>query len=261
MKISDHFDGQKFHNLRDVAARPFSEVPRMMAERGTPWPAVPVVPQQPGALGEATAIITFIGHATFLIQTPAGNVLWDCVALLDDATVEKINALGGLAAIAISHPHFHTTIVEWSRAFDAPVHIHRDNQPWVMRPDETAIAYWQGEAFEPLLGTTLIHCGGHFPGGTVLHWAGGAQGKGALLTGDVIQVGLDRKTVSFMYSYPNYIPLSPRTVRQIVEAVEPFEFDQIYGAWFGRNILKDAKQVLRYSADRYLSAISDDRSS
>jgi len=78
MKRSDHFDGQKFHNLRDVAARPLSDVPRMMTERGTPWPAqVPVVPQQPGALGDATAVITFIGHATFLIQTQTGNILTD----------------------------------------------------------------------------------------------------------------------------------------------------------------------------------------
>jgi hypothetical protein len=71
----------------------------------------------------------------------------------------------------------------------------------------------------------------------------------------VIQVGQDRKTVSFMYSYPNYIPLNAETVRRIVGAVEPYPFDQIYGAWFGQNILHNAKQVLHYSADRYIGHI------
>src|SRR6266849_11193792 len=49
----------------------------------------------------------------------------------------------------------------------------------------------------------LVHCGGHFEGGTVLHWPGGANGKGALLTGDLITVVQDRRYVSFMRSYPN----------------------------------------------------------
>jgi hypothetical protein len=91
----------------------------------------------------------------------------------------------------------------------------------------------------------------------VLHWAGGANGKGALLSGDVIQVCADRKSVSFMYSFPNYIPLKATAVRRIVKAVEPYPFEQIYGAWVGQNILGDAKQVLHRSAERYISAISE----
>jgi hypothetical protein len=66
---------------------------------------------------------------------------------------------------------------------------------------------------------TLIRCGGHFEGGTVLHWAGGSGGKGALLTRDIIQVAPDRKNVSFMYSYPNYIPLPASAIERIVKAV------------------------------------------
>src|SRR5947207_4740257 len=75
-----------------------------------------------------------------------------------------------------------------------------------MRPDN-AIVFWEGESRTLAEGLTLVRCGGHFDGGTVLHWAGGAEGRGALLTGDIIQVVPDRKHVSFMYSYPNYIPL------------------------------------------------------
>ncbi len=66
-----------------------------------------------------------IGQRAFLIQTPRGNLLWDCVGLIDDATISRIKELGGIAEIAISHPHYYTSMVEWSRAFgDPPIHIH-----------------------------------------------------------------------------------------------------------------------------------------
>ena len=198
-----------------------------------------------------------IGQRALHVRTAGGNILWDCISLIDDRSVGAVQALGGVSAIAISHPHYYSSMVEWSRALgDVPVYLHAADGDWVKRP-HPAIVFWHGDTHELAPGLTLIRCGGHFPGGTVLHWSGGAGGKGALLTGDVIQVGQDRKTVSFMYSYPNYIPVSARTVREIVAAVEPFEFDHIYGAWFGQNILSNAKQALRYSADRYIAAITD----
>jgi len=198
-----------------------------------------------------------IGQRALHVRGSGGNLLWDCISLIDDRSLGAVQALGGVSAIAISHPHYYSSMIEWSRALgNIPVYLHAADGEWVMRP-HPAIVFWHGETHPLAPGLTLIRCGGHFPGGTVLHWSGGAGGKGALLTGDVIQVGLDRKTVSFMYSYPNYIPLNTRTVRRIVDAVEPFDFDQIYGAWFGQNILKNAKQALGYSAERYIAAISD----
>ncbi|HEU5304903.1 MAG TPA: hypothetical protein VFU40_09700 [Gemmatimonadales bacterium] len=198
-----------------------------------------------------------IGQRAIHLRATGGNVLWDCISLIDDRSVNAVQALGGVTAIAISHPHYYSSMVEWSRALgDVPVYLHAADGEWVMRP-HPAIVYWQGETHEVAPGLTLIRCGGHFPGGTVLHWAEGAQGRGVLLSGDVIQVCPDRKSVSFMYSFPNYIPLSARTVRQIVAAVEPYSFDQIFGAWFGLNITRDAKQVLHRSADRYIAAIAE----
>ena len=127
-------------------------------------------------------------------------------------------------------------MVEWSRALgDAPIYLHAADSQWVVRHDR-AIVFWDGESRELLPGVTLVRCGGHFAGGTVLHWADGADGLGAPLTGDVIMVSQDRRTVGFMYSYPNYVPLGAAAVRRIGEAVEPFEFEQVYGAWFGQNI-------------------------
>jgi hypothetical protein len=147
-------------------------------------------------------------------------------------------------------------MVEWSRAFgDVPIYLHAADRQWVMRPDK-AIVFWDAETKTLGDGLTLIRCGGHFDGGTVMHWPGGAGGKGALLTGDIIQVVADRKHVSFMRSYPNYVPLSAAAVERIVQAVEPFEYERVYGAFWDTVIDRDGKAAVARSAERYLRAIS-----
>jgi glyoxylase-like metal-dependent hydrolase (beta-lactamase superfamily II) len=195
-----------------------------------------------------------IGQRALLVTRPEGNVLWDCIPLLDGALVEMIRGIGGIGAIAISHPHYYASMVEWSRAFGCPIYLHAADRRWVMRPDP-AVRFWEGETQEIEGGLTLVRCGGHFDGGTVLHWPEGADGRGAILSGDILQVVQDRRWVSFMYSYPNFIPLSASAVERIVRSVEPFAFDRIYGAWWGKTVLKDAKEAVRRSAERYLRAI------
>ena len=96
-----------------------------------------------------------IGQRAFLVRTAEGNVLWDCVPPLDDATVAAVEKLGGLAAVAVSHPHYYTTMVEWSHAFGrVPVHIHESDARWVMRPDP-AVAFWRGGT-KPLFGGLML---------------------------------------------------------------------------------------------------------
>ncbi len=198
-----------------------------------------------------------IGQHAHLIQTPRGNVLWDCISYLDDETVGQVRGLGGLAAIAVSHCHFYSSMVPWSRAFGGvPILLHADNRPWVMRPDER-IRFWDGETCEVLPGATLVRCGGHFPGATVLHWADGAAGGGALFTGDTIMVVPDTRWVSFMYSYPNVIPLNATQVRRIVAAIEPFAYERVYGAWPDRIVERDGKGAVKRSAERYIRHIQD----
>lgn len=209
---------------------------------------------EPGLIGIGTTPNFAIGQRALLLKTEQGNVLWDCITFIDDATVEIVRALGGIAAIAISHPHYYASMVEWSRAFGAPIYLHAADRRWVMRPDP-AVAFWEGETQQIAPGVTLIRCGGHFAGGTVLHWAGGAAGKGALLSGDIVQVGLDRK-VSFMRSYPDLIPLDASSVQRIADVLAPYPFDPIYGAWWERIITSGGKAALAYSVSRYLKAIS-----
>ncbi|MFN8375064.1 MAG: MBL fold metallo-hydrolase [Anaerolineae bacterium] len=197
-----------------------------------------------------------IGQTAHLVQTPRGNVLWDCITLLDDDTIKQVQALGGISAIALSHPHYYSTIVEWSHAFGGvPIYIHAADYQWVTRPDPV-IDFWEGDTLQILEGLTLIHCAGHFEGSAVMHWAAGAEGKGVLLTGDSIDVAPDARYVSFMRSYPNLIPMNPARIRRIVATVEPFAFDRIYEA-FGGVVTTNAKESVRVSAERYIKAITD----
>jgi glyoxylase-like metal-dependent hydrolase (beta-lactamase superfamily II) len=210
--------------------------------------------EEPGLTGIGTHPSFAIGQRALLVQAPGGNILWDCISLLDGPTRAVVGALGGIAGIAISHPHYYSAMVEWAHAFDAPIYLHAADKEWVMRPDP-AVVYWDGETRELGEGLTLIRCGGHFAGGTVLHWAAGADGRGALLSGDILQVVQDRRYVSFMYSYPNLIPLPAAAVRRIADAVAPYAFDRLYGAWWGRVVQEGAKAAVERSAARYIAAL------
>jgi hypothetical protein len=211
--------------------------------------------EAPHLLGIGTEPDFAIGQRALLLQSAGGNLLWDCVSLLDDRTIAEVNGHGGIRAIAISHPHFYSSMVEWADHFDAQILLHAKDREWIMRRspriqfwEETTLPFWDG--------LTLINCGGHFEGGAVLHWPAGADGKGALLTGDIITVAQDRRYVSFMRSYPNLIPLGANAIHRIFDAIEPFSFDQIYGGWWKANVSADAKNAVTRSAERYLRAIS-----
>ena len=209
----------------------------------------------PGVTGIGTEPGFAIAQRALLVQTRAGNILWDSITLVDEASISAVRKLGGISAIAVSHPHYYSSMVEWSHAFGrAPIYLHAADRQWVMRPDP-AIVFWEGETRPLGEGVTLIRCGGHFEGAQVMHWAGGADGRGALFTGDVIKVSMDRRDVSFMYSYPNLIPLPAASSHRIVGAVEPFAFDSIYGAWWEHIVHRGAKAAVARSAERYLRAI------
>ena len=207
------------------------------------------VREEAGLVGIGTEPAFAIGQRALLVPAGGCNVLWDCISLLDDETVTAVEERGGLRAIAISHPHYYSSLVEWSRAFDdVPVYVHRDDRQWVLRPDR-CVEEWAGETLDLGDGLTLVRCGGHFAGGQVLHV------DRTLLSGDIVQVIPDRSFVSFMYSYPNLIPLDAPAIRGIVAALEPFEFDRIVGAWWGRVVPADGKAIVRRSGERYLRAI------
>ncbi|PIJ46162.1 MBL fold metallo-hydrolase [Tatumella sp. OPLPL6] len=192
-----------------------------------------------------------IGQRAFIIQTPEGNILWDCIACLDEATKTLIHALGGLTAIALSHPHYYTTMQDWAAEFNAPIYLHSDDQQWIMRRSP-AIKLWEGESLSLTPQIRLIRLGGHFAGGSVLHWS---TEEGVLLAGDIIQVTPGADAVSFMWSYPNLLPLPAQSVCSIRDRLAPLRFAKIYGAFNGQNILQRGDDIVRQSSAKYLSCL------
>jgi hypothetical protein len=198
----------------------------------------------PGLLGIGCEPSFAIGQRALLVE----GVLWDCQALLDDEIAERI---GRLDAIAISHPHYYSTMGEWADRFECPVYLHAADREWIMRP-HPRLELWDGDELELKPGLTLLRLGGHYPGGTVLHWAAGD----ALLSGDIVQVIPDRAHVGFMWSYPNLIPLPPAEVERIAARLEPWQFERIVGAWWGRIVRADGSEVVRRSAERYVRRVA-----
>jgi hypothetical protein len=213
--------------------------------------------EEPGLVGLGIKPGFAIGQRALLVRTPHGNVLWDCISLLDDTARRRIADLGGIDAICMSHPHFYAANVEFAEAFDARVLIPRADAQWIGRTSPR-IEFFDDEV-EPVPGVTLARIGGHFDGAAVLHWPAGADGRGALLTGDTITVVQDREWVSFMWSYPNLIPLDEHAVQDIARRVERFRFDRVYGGWWGRIVVDDGAAAVRRSADRYVARLHGER--
>jgi glyoxylase-like metal-dependent hydrolase (beta-lactamase superfamily II) len=212
---------------------------------------------EPGLLGIGVDPPVAIGQRALLVRTAEGNLLWDPPGYLDELSVQAVADAGGLRAVAASHPHFYGSITEWGRIFDAEVLLSEADAAWLTRPPERPPVTWSG-SLTVLPGVTLVQCGGHFPGSAVLHWAEGAGGAGALLSGDTIFVTPGEDRVTFVRSAPNRLPLPERAVRRVVEAVRPYAFDRIYGGWWKPVLRRDARAVVERSAERYIQWLRGD---
>ena len=190
-----------------------------------------------------------IGQQTMVVRTPEGTLLFDCVGYIDDAAVDVVRSLGPTLAVGASHPHMYGAQTEWAKALGGvPVLIAERDREWVRRADPLVELYHERREVAP--GLTLHRVGGHFRGQAVVEWATGNDGKGVLLAGDAIFPNPDRRSVSFLRSYPNRIPLSGNVVQRIATQIESLHFDRLYNN-FGAVVPADAKRVVRYSADRH----------
>ena len=196
-----------------------------------------------------------INQRAFLLETDAGNILWECVPIVTEEAIDAIKARGGLDRIVISHPHFYSSMGEWSDAFDGvPIMIHQADQEWVKRP-HPSIEFWRGDAHTLSDSVTLIRGGGHFVGSTVLHWAEGPRPGGALFSGDTLQVVKDRRHVSFMYSSPNLMPMRTSDVIAMRERLAGYAFEDVYGYTWGLNIIGGGRSAVDASFERHLDAV------
>ena len=208
-----------------------------------------------GLMGIGVTPSFAIPQRALLVPTQVGNVMWDCTSVVTDDAIDTIAAQGGVVAIAISHPHFYSSMVEWSDALGGvPIFVHADDREWIARPSPH-ITPWSGDCYELAPDASLIHTPGHFPGSCVLHWTGAPDGKRVLLVGDSLHVATDRRGVTFVHSVPNHIPMHPDCVTDIRARLADIHFDDVYGFTWGLNLLGDACARVDASFDRYLTAV------
>ena len=237
------WDGQQWTTLDELASEGHHTVVRE---------------EEPGLVGIGVEPTVAIGQRSLLVTSPGGNLLWDVAGFVDDAAMEYVSDHGGLVAVSASHPHFYGVMTEWADAFDVPLMLPEADRRWITRSPRTLELY--PDRVDVTSEIAIVRCGGHFPGSAVAHWTGSEDGRGVLLTGDSVAVAQDRDWVSFMWSYPNLIPVDAGALGAIEAALAPLSFDRIYGGWWGRAVASNAQLAVRRSIERYLLAISDTKS-
>lgn len=186
-------------------------------------------PDNPNLITIHTVPKLAIGQRAFLClgDSSSGNVLWDCITYLDEDTIDRVNSLGGIQAIVISHPHYFSTSIQWAEVFNCDLFISAEDEQWLgNRGDGHRLKLWKGKKLpllcphgslenHPASDLMAIKTGGHFPGSSVLWWKSAKK----LLIADTILIvpsGLyhvDRlpgtSSFTFMWSYPNYVSHDP----------------------------------------------------
>lgn len=190
-----------------------------------------------------------IGQRCFLVLSESGNVLWDCVPLLDDETISFINSKGGLKAIAFSHPHYYSNMIDWAQTFDCPIFIHQADEQYIVYKNNQ-VRLWEGEEMPLWDDLKLVNIGGHFKGSSVLLISELSK-MGAMLCGDTLYLSPSKKHFAVMYSYPNRIPLPISEIKRIQQRFETLDFDSIYGFFSYQNLVGTAREVLDSSIKRY----------
>ena len=173
-----------------------------------------------------------IGQRAFLIPHAGGLVMWECLSTVTDAALARIAALGGV-----------------------PIHLHAADRSWV-RFETAAMRFWSGDRLALSDRLELVHLPGHFAGGAGLWWKDGPRPGGSLFPGDAIQVAMDRRFATFMYSYPNAIPLGCAALDRLEAHAGRLTFEDVYGFAPGRQIIGDARARVDASFARYRAALA-----
>jgi glyoxylase-like metal-dependent hydrolase (beta-lactamase superfamily II) len=191
-----------------------------------------------------------IGQRALFIESEGGNILWDCIPLLNEPTIDFIKMRGGLKAIAFSHPHYYSNMNDWAETFNCPIYIHQNDEQWIMDKGKH-INLWSGSEKSLWDGIQILNIGGHFPGSSVLRVPSLSK-DGALFCGDTMVISPSKKHIAVMYSYPNRIPLPLQEVNRIRKRMEAIPFDTMYTFLTDQNLEGNAREAVSMSFERYL---------
>ncbi len=191
-----------------------------------------------------------IGQRALLILSDQGNILWDCIPLLNEPVIDFIKAHGGLKAIAFSHPHYYSNMNEWADVFDCPIYIHQSDEEWIVNKGKH-VTLWKGDEKQLWDGIRIINIGGHFPGSSILHVSFLSK-EGSVFCGDTIAIAPSKMHVAVMYSYPNRIPLPLKEMERIRKRLATIPFDILYGFYSDQNLHENVKQLVEKSLAKYV---------
>ena len=191
--------------------------------------------EAPRLLGIGTEPEFAIGQRALFLQWDGGNLLWDCITLLDGQTAAELNARGGICAIAISHPHYYTTMVDWAERFDAQIFLHTANREW----DDAQ------ESAHPVLGRNNAF---------VVGWSDTDQLRRTFRWRRGVALASrckPQRRIAHRRHHPSRArsPLcelhaklcepdsAQSVIQRILKRIEPFSVEQICGAWWKANVL------------------------
>lgn len=192
-----------------------------------------------------------IGQRAMLVLSASGNVLWDCIPMLDEATITFIRSKGGLKAIAFSHPHYYSNMNEWAATFNCPVYIHQNDAEHIIQKGDN-IKLWQGNELALWDDIKVMLIGGHFAGSSILHVPFLSK-EGTILCGDTLFLSPNKKHFSVFWSYPNRMPLPLNKMGCIKQRFDSIPFDAFYGYQKIQNLDVDVKEIFASSMQRYFN--------
>lgn len=190
----------------------------------------------------------------FFFRSDHGNILWDCLSLLDEQTKQQLDDLGGIQTIVLSNPHFQTGVCKWAEQFHAEVVVHETDVKFLVEQPRR-LKTWTGEYYQIQDGFDLIRIGGSFLGSSVLIWQAGSQEKGCMFTGDTLFVTKDRSWISFLDSN-QHVVWKISDIQDLGQKLNKYTFDRIYGAWPNRTIDTNGNEVVKQSVKRVVNLTS-----
>ena len=180
----------------------------------------------PGGLHEFWSTPRFgLDSHGWVLETAIGNVAFEAAPFYDQASLDHLASIGGIAVLAASHPHGYGALWQLQQRFECPVLIQKLDLPWT-KAFRVTTPYDERHEIAP--GLTLYRTGGHYDGHAILHDAA----RGALFVGDALKLDLDTDgrlvALSCHKAYHKAIPLSPDEARHYRDVFATLAFDAVF---------------------------------